>query len=615
MKHFLDLTGLTQFLAKLRQTFVGNIKTDNAAENAASGTITFEKKDSTGAVVETTVAVKNVVTTDTAQDISGNKNFTGTVTAQTPTADSHVATKAYVDEATVLAEAMTYKGTLGEGGTITSLPLETTGTGKNKTPVTGDTYKVITAGDYIPATGQTQSARVGDLFIAKVASGTGTQAVTWDYIPSGDETETFVAITDGDTAQGHHAVNVNDTPGSGDIYFGMAAARQVDTSIGSGTTSINLPTSEAVANYALSSVTAGNGITIGTKSLGEQSVAVKVKANSGITSDSDGIYANVDSNSGLSINSSTGAIELTTPGDGIEVDSTTHNITAKANTKQGIEVTPNGIGIALYMGSNGAGGNINISGLEFDTDGKLQVNAGNGITVDENGVAVNVDSTNANGLSVGANGLAMAKGSTSTLGTVKVTNGNGLNIDNTGTISMATAVASTSGEGGSNGAMLATDKEKLDNLASSTIVGKNGITVTKTGNETDITADIDTDAGLTFTGDAEGSKQIGVNAGNGLTFDSSTGKLQVQANSTNSGLAVDSNGVRVVAGSGLAVDSSGVIVLAGSGLAVNGCGIKVKIIKDNSASQTLSFDANGNLGIVSITDTEIDNLFNPQQAG
>ena len=63
--------------------------------------------------------------------------------------------------------------------------------------------------------------------------------------------------------------------------------------------------------------------------------------------------------------------------------------------------------------------------------------AGNGLTLSGNAFSVNVDSTNANGLSVTASGLAMA-----------------------------TVSASTSGVGGSNGAMLATDKEKLNGISS-----------------------------------------------------------------------------------------------------------------------------------------------------
>jgi hypothetical protein len=74
--------------------------------------------------------------------------------------------------------------------------------------------------------------------------------------------------------------------------------------------------------------------------------------------------------------------------------------------------------------------------------------AGNGIDITSNAVSVVVDSSNANGLSVGANGVALA-----------------------------TVTASTSGAGGTNGAMLATDKEKLNGISTEA----NKVTVTTTG--------------------------------------------------------------------------------------------------------------------------------------
>lgn len=86
---------------------------------------------------------------------------------------------------------------------------------------------------------------------------------------------------------------------------------------------------------------------------------------------------------------------------------------------------------------NTVGGDGNASHLYILVDDLMQpLKAGNGISVaSDNTIAVSVDSTNANGLSAGASGVAMA-----------------------------TVTASTSGSGGSNGAMLATDKEKLDGI-------------------------------------------------------------------------------------------------------------------------------------------------------
>lgn len=88
-----------------------------------------------------------------------------------------VATTAYVDRAIDnLPEPMVFKGSLGTGGTITSLP---TASSSNE----GYTYKVITAGTYA-----SQSAKIGDTFISDGSS--------WVLIPSGDEPSgTVTSIT------------------------------------------------------------------------------------------------------------------------------------------------------------------------------------------------------------------------------------------------------------------------------------------------------------------------------------------------------------------------------------------------------------------------------------
>lgn len=71
---------------------------------------------------------------------------------------------------------MVFKGSLGSGGTITSLPAAAAAN-------SGFTYKVITDGTYA-----SQNAKVGDMFIS---NGTG-----WILIPSGDEPSgTVTSIT------------------------------------------------------------------------------------------------------------------------------------------------------------------------------------------------------------------------------------------------------------------------------------------------------------------------------------------------------------------------------------------------------------------------------------
>lgn len=71
-----------------------------------------------------------------------------------------------------LPEPMVFKGTVGTGGTIASLPTDGTAT-------VGDTYKVITEGTYAGI-----SAKVGDTFICDSKT---SSANTWTLVPSGDE--------------------------------------------------------------------------------------------------------------------------------------------------------------------------------------------------------------------------------------------------------------------------------------------------------------------------------------------------------------------------------------------------------------------------------------------
>lgn len=97
--------------------------------------------------------------------------FTGTPTAPTAAAGTNttqIATTAFVQSAiNALPEPMIFKGSLGTGGTITTLPAASS---DNE----GFTYKVITAGTYA-----SQSAKVGDTFIS--------DGTNWILIPSGDE--------------------------------------------------------------------------------------------------------------------------------------------------------------------------------------------------------------------------------------------------------------------------------------------------------------------------------------------------------------------------------------------------------------------------------------------
>lgn len=125
-------------------------------------------------------------TTTTADDYIKNKPTLGTAAAKNAT-DTYNATgtdvttgKAVAAALATLPEPMVFQGSLGTGGTITTLP---TASSSNK----GYVYKVITAGTYA-----SQSAKIGDTFISDGSA--------WVLIPSGDEpsgTVTNVAVANG----------------------------------------------------------------------------------------------------------------------------------------------------------------------------------------------------------------------------------------------------------------------------------------------------------------------------------------------------------------------------------------------------------------------------------
>lgn len=154
-------------------------------------------------------------TTTTADDYIKNKPTLGTAAAKNAT-DTYNATgtdvttgKAVAEALATLPEPMVFKGSLGAGGTITSLP---TASSSNK----GYVYKVITAGTYA-----SQSAKVGDTFISDGA--------TWVLIPSGDEpsgTVTNVAVANG----GGLTVSGSPITSSGTITVGHSNSVTAKTS-------------------------------------------------------------------------------------------------------------------------------------------------------------------------------------------------------------------------------------------------------------------------------------------------------------------------------------------------------------------------------------------------
>ena len=152
-----------------------------------------------------------------AAKLSGAIPSTVTATTQASTDNStKIATTAYVTTAIAnLPEPMVFKGSVGTGGTITSLP---SAAASNE----GHTYKVITALS-------SPSAKVGDTVISNGSS--------WVVIPSGDEpsgTVTSVAVSNG----GGLSVSGSPVTSSGTITISHADTSSQASSSNSGRTYI-----------------------------------------------------------------------------------------------------------------------------------------------------------------------------------------------------------------------------------------------------------------------------------------------------------------------------------------------------------------------------------------
>jgi len=144
------------------------------------------------------------------------KDFTTSVTQNSGDLVTSGAVFSAIDN---LPEPMVFKGTLGTGGTITTLP---TAAASNE----GYTYKVITAGTYA-----SQTAKVGDVFVSNGSA--------WVLIPAGDDIEdTWRAINvNGTQLKGNgitsgainfkNGGNVTVTGSGSDITLGVASGYSI----------------------------------------------------------------------------------------------------------------------------------------------------------------------------------------------------------------------------------------------------------------------------------------------------------------------------------------------------------------------------------------------------
>ena len=136
-------------------------------------------------------------------------------TSQLPLADSYSPTGTKPVTGTVVAaalatlpEPMVFKGTVGTGGTVTSLPTAAT---SNK----GHTYKAITAN-------VTSGSKIGDTFIS-----TGSE---WVIIPSGDEPSGTVTQVGINASSGSHLSASGTVTSSGNLTVGVESGYQIPSS-------------------------------------------------------------------------------------------------------------------------------------------------------------------------------------------------------------------------------------------------------------------------------------------------------------------------------------------------------------------------------------------------
>ena len=148
--------------------------TVTTASTIGSGNAVTDISANNGALTVT----KDITFLTSHQDISGKEDKSLKVQniTSSSTDEQYPSAKAVYNAIQSLPEPMIFKGSLGTGGTVTSLP---TAASSN----TGWTYKVITAGTYA-----SQAAKVGDTFISDGSA--------WVLIPSGDEPSgTVISVT------------------------------------------------------------------------------------------------------------------------------------------------------------------------------------------------------------------------------------------------------------------------------------------------------------------------------------------------------------------------------------------------------------------------------------
>ena len=172
---------------------VGDAATGNigvSSENTKINTVAFTPQAAGGfrltvtdsdavpheGVIDPSIKIGKSATGDPTEQIHFTTDGVATLNIYTA---AQVDTK--IQEKLKALDALTFKGTLGTGGTLATAPTTNVSV--------GDLYKIVSQGTYGGVT-----CKTGDMLIAQgtenAATGYITGTITWVYVPSGDETDT-----------------------------------------------------------------------------------------------------------------------------------------------------------------------------------------------------------------------------------------------------------------------------------------------------------------------------------------------------------------------------------------------------------------------------------------
>lgn len=208
------------------------------AADAANKTITISSKDTTvkSGTLDFEAATGKISLVLKDQDGNNLVNISDTdkifykvgddATEYVPGQTLPVYTKTQVDSLFKGLNGLTYKGTVGSTGTITSLPTTNV--------ESGDMYLVSGTG----ATGSGKTGKTGDLFIATgtedASTGFISGTITWTFVPSGDDAQTDTTYYGAATAGTTHSWKLKDKGGStqGGIDLNPGTAIELSSTTG-----------------------------------------------------------------------------------------------------------------------------------------------------------------------------------------------------------------------------------------------------------------------------------------------------------------------------------------------------------------------------------------------